>query len=77
MAVSLFTSKGHLDQCDLGADFIALIDTFIPKVDSIGFRSDSESLLYEICDDKRLLLALQPLLNYLRFKTSGIYSLYI
>lgn len=77
MAVSPFASKGHLDQCDLGADFIALIDTFMPKVDSIGFRPDPESPLYEICDDERLLPALQPLLDHLRFKASGTCSLCI
>ena len=77
MTVSSFVSKGHLDQCDLNADFIALIDTFMSKVDNIGFRPDSKSLLYEIYNDERLLPALQSLLDHLRFKTSDTCNLCI
>jgi hypothetical protein len=63
-------SRKHLDQCDLGADFTALINTFLREIDSIGFRPDPDSQLYEICDDEKLLPAVQPLLDHLDFKES-------
>jgi hypothetical protein len=75
MAASPFASKEHLDQCDLGADFTTLIETFMVEVDRIGFRPDPESPLYEICDNERLLPAVQPLLDHLGFKASATCSL--
>jgi hypothetical protein len=70
MAVTPFASKEHLDQRDLGADFTTLIEAFMPKVDSIGFRPDPDAPLYEKCDDDQVFPAVQPLLDHLHFKAS-------
>jgi hypothetical protein len=67
MATSLLTSKTHLEEHDLGPEFRALIGPLLEEVDKIGFEPDPNTSALEICDDKRLLPALRPLLDYVKF----------
>lgn len=67
MATSLLASKTHLEEQDLGPEFKALISPFLKEVDTIGFESDQNTSALEKCDGDRLLPAVKPLLEHLRF----------
>lgn len=65
MGTPLLASTEHLEQHDLGTDFIDLIPAFMTVVESIGFHPDLEAPLFELCDDDRLIPAAAPLLQKL------------
>lgn len=65
MATPPLTSTYHLEQHDLGTNFMNLVPAFMEVVDSIGFQPDPEAPLFEKCKDNRLIPAAAPLLQYL------------
>lgn len=65
MAAAPLASTEHLEQHDLGTEFMDLIPAFMEVVESIGFHPDPDAPLFDLCDDDRLIPAAAPLLRKL------------